>query len=67
MARWKWFTRPDKPIDVIGPATAYPDRAGAYGPTWNGPTRTVPTIRPPAPLMTPGQRSRASDPGSADR
>jgi hypothetical protein len=74
MARWKWFARPDEPIDVIGPATMYGDRRGAYAPgaapsesepAWTGPTRMLPAVRPACPLMTPGQRARGSDPGSA--
>ena len=76
MVRWKWFQTRGKHIDPIGPATIYRERRGAYAPggapgesepAWTARTAMLPTIRPPAPLMTPGQRSRASDPGSADR
>ncbi|GHJ13224.1 hypothetical protein [Micromonospora sp. AKA38] len=30
MPRWKWFQRENEPVDVVQPATAYPDRAGAH-------------------------------------
>ncbi|WBB72180.1 hypothetical protein O7602_20995 [Micromonospora sp. WMMD1128] len=30
MTRWKWFQRDDEPVDVVQPATAYPDRIGAH-------------------------------------
>jgi hypothetical protein len=71
MARWKWFARRDKQFDVIVPATMYRQRCGVYapdaapsenGPAWNGQTAILPAIRPPRPLMTPGQCSRSSDP-----
>lgn len=64
MARWKWFQRPEQPIDCVGQATAYPDRAGAYRrepvesrtpePSWNGPTRLIQRV-----LMTRGQEHRS--------
>ena len=75
MLRWKWFARRDGQIDVIGPATTYGDRRGVYAPgaapvesepTWDGTTRILPAVRPSMPLMTLGQRSRGSDPGSAE-
>lgn len=30
MPRWKWFQRENEPVDVVQPATAYPDRTGAH-------------------------------------
>jgi len=71
LTRWKWFARRGGQIDVIGPATMYGDRRGAYAPgaapseeepAWTGPTRMLPTVRPALPLMTLGQRARGSDP-----
>ncbi|MGB2569651.1 hypothetical protein ACPFP2_14535 [Micromonospora citrea] len=42
MARWKWFRRKDRPMDVVR-RPRYAHRAGAYGPpagdkpAWNAP------------------------------
>ncbi|MEU1810917.1 hypothetical protein [Micromonospora aurantiaca (nom. illeg.)] len=47
--------RQPAPLDVTGPATCYPQRAGALpDPGWNGPT-LITTV---SPLLTPGQLSR---------
>lgn len=54
VARWKWFQRKDEPVDMVRAATAYPDRAGAYG--WNAPTQVLPQDRP---LLTRGAEHRA--------
>lgn len=56
--RW----RPPAPTDPTGAATAYPNRAGAYGTGtgagWNERTELLGGV---APLMTPGQQQRAAD------
>jgi hypothetical protein len=71
MTRWKWFMRKDEPIDCTGQATAYPNRAGAYGrhvvagrvpelpprPAWDRPTEVFPRNRP---LLTRGQEHRSN-------
>jgi hypothetical protein len=49
--RWKWFARgEDQPLDLIGPATRYTSRRGAYAPSWTAPTDPLPFISD-APLL----------------
>ncbi|MEV0212790.1 hypothetical protein [Micromonospora sp. NPDC050695] len=56
------FRRRRRPVqlDQTGPATCYPQRAGAHPapdrPTWDGPT-LITTL---SPLMTPGQLRRSA-------
>ncbi|MGJ3228939.1 hypothetical protein GA0070622_0871 [Micromonospora sediminicola] len=53
-------SRQPAPLDTTGPATVYPQRAGALpAPEWNGPT-LITTV---SPLLTPGQLHRGDGSG----
>lgn len=57
--RWKWWAPSyDEQMarDRVGPATAYTHRSGAH-PAWDQKTAVYPKL---APLLTPGQVSRAN-------